>query len=59
MSQRQRGKAITIILATIAVAVGIASAVFAVIEPGSTDDVLLLLGIGLFAISLAVLNQIT
>jgi len=59
MSQRQRGKGITIILTAIAVAMGVASAVFAVIEAGSTEDVMQLLGIGLFAISLAVLNQIT
>ncbi len=59
MSEKQRGKLITIILTAIALAMGVAAAVLTVIEADSTQDVLLLLGIGLFAISLALLNHIT
>ncbi|MFQ5988000.1 MAG: hypothetical protein ACE5H6_04035 [Dehalococcoidia bacterium] len=59
MSKEKGGTIITIILTAIALAMGVAAAVLTVIEAGSTQDVLLLLGIGLFAISIALLNHIT
>lgn len=59
MSKKRGGTLITIILTAIALAMGVAAAVLTVMEAGSTQDVLLLLGIGLFAMSLALLNHVT